>query len=148
LALTHFSECDSSDIVEIGGGYGGLYLAIDYLKNRYKVNIKSYSIIDLPRITKLQEDYLNLFKHDIPLNFFPSTNSGSDILNKNNYLISSYCFSELPQYLQKKYIETLFPKITHGFFAWNNIPLFDFGFKYRLNEYICNIAGYNMYVYF
>jgi hypothetical protein len=53
-----------------------------------------------------------------------------DLPGNNYFFVSTYSFSEICAEFQIKYIETLFPKIIHGFVAWNNIPTYDFGFSF------------------
>jgi len=130
LCLNHFKTTKLHDIVEIGGGYGGLCLAINYLSKKMNINISSYTIIDLPHVSKLQNLYLSKF--DISFNYECITSElfGKNITKNNLFLISNYSFSEILPELQKKYIENLFPKVLHGFITWNHVPVFDFGYTY------------------
>jgi len=148
LILTHYKNYNLTDIVEIGGGYGGLYLAINFLHKNYHVNIRSYTIIDLPSISKFQRLYTSKFNTTISLNCLESTNFGNDINNSNMFFISCYSFSEIPSNLQEQYIKTLFPKISHGFIAWNNIPLYNFGFTYTEEQENPKTGPMNKYVRF
>jgi hypothetical protein len=50
--------------------------------------------------------------------------------------------------LQKQYIATLFPKVSHGFMAWNNIPLYNFGFETKSETEVPLTGPVNKYVYF
>jgi len=149
LILNHAKSLnlDTIDIVEIGGGYGGLCLCIKFFADKFNINISSYRIIDLEHIIKLQEKYLK--HHNInDVNFVNACTFGKDINCENLFLISNYCFSEINMELQKEYIKNLFPKVKHGFIAWNYIDVYNFGFEIKVeNEYplTCNI---NKYVYF
>lgn len=124
LILKHINETKNTNIVELGCGYGGLCLAINFFNTN---RIDSYTCIDLPDIIELQKLYLSNFDISFPINFISSETYGENIQNDNVFLISNYCFSEISSYNQKKYIDILFPKITHGFITWNNIPLYNFG---------------------
>ena len=149
LILTHFKSFNTPvNIVELGGGYGGLYLAICFFAEKYSINIESYTIIDLPIVVKFQQLYLSNFSLKIPIDFIESTTYGSAISKDNLFLISNYCFSEISMENQKKYIENLFPKINHGFFAWNSIPVYDFGFDYSEEEEVPKTGLYNKYIRF
>jgi hypothetical protein len=155
LILSHFkriSQNNEISIVEIGGGYGGLFLAINYFNKYYDVRIKEYNIIDLPRITELQSLYLSKFITEIPIKFHSSDTYGSDIEKKTPlYLISNYCFSEIGSSHREKYIDVLFKKLDHGFITWNKIPIYDFGFKATVLPefpYSSGVLGRNFYVYF
>lgn len=136
LALKELEKNKLKDIVEIGGGYGGLYLAIDFLHKKYLVEINSYNIIDLSPVIKLQQLYTSNFNTEIKLFVNESNLFGSNIDKNNLFLISNYCFSELPREIQSKYIEFLFPKVLHGFITWNHIYTYNFGFSYTEEEEI------------
>lgn len=137
MILSHMNKLGSDtprDIVEIGGGYGGLCFAIHHFAPRYGVRINSYTICDLTNIIKLQELYL---KHVIPntkVDFVDAVTYGADIPHNKMFLISNYCLSEIDSVHQMKYREILFPKVEHGFFVWNAIPLNAMGLGHLYNE--------------
>jgi hypothetical protein len=139
---------DTIDIVEIGGGYGGLCLAIHYFSEKYGVNIKSYRICDLPDIIKLQRLYLQKINSNIKVEFVDSITYGENISSHNMFLISNYCFSEISMEHQNNYREKLFPKISHGFMTWNIIPIYNFGFDMQIEEEIPCTNPSNKYIYF
>ena len=140
------------NIIEVGGGYGGLCLAISFFSKYFNLKIKNYNIIDLDDIIQLQSLYLSNHNLNFNTNFHSSNSYGITIENiDNNFLISNYCFSEIENIHQEKYREILFPKITHGFLVWNHISLYNFGFEYRIeDEYPQTDTMYKMnkYVYF
>lgn len=153
LILTHFnSKCTGQpiQIVEVGGGYGGLCLAINFCLRFFpELAISSYTIIDLEAPTKLQTKYLSFHKLSYSLRTQLAETFGSDIPSgENNYLISNYCFSEIDKLLQAKYVATLFPKLVHGFIAWNNIPLYDIGKTVEYEEEYPKTGPMNLYVRF
>jgi hypothetical protein len=152
LILTHFANKSNNqpiDIVEIGGGYGGLCLAIHTLSKYYPVNIHSYTIIDLDAPRRLQKLYLSHFNLTYPIDFVDASTYGEEIAKQGLFLISNYCFSELDSVFQAKYINHLFHKVSHGFIAWNHIPLYDFGFAFEDINEVPNTGGkYNRYVFF
>jgi putative sugar O-methyltransferase len=130
LIIKHFKTFNQSiNIVEVGGGYGGLFLAIEFFARKYNLEIESYTIIDLPVIVKFQELYLSKFSPRTPIEFIDSTTFGKS-LTKKYFMISNYCFSEIPREIQEQYIRVLIPKVEHGFITWNNIPVYNFGFEY------------------
>lgn len=135
------------DIVELGGGYGGLCLAIYYFSKFYNITINSYSIIDLQPVCELQKLYLKNFEIS-NINFIDSNTFGADIDNDDLFLISNYCFSEISNQLQQKYIKMLFPKVSHGFMVWNHIPVYNFGFKLNIEQEIPQTSNDNKYIYF
>jgi len=113
--------------VEVGCGYGGLALAIDHFSQRYGVTVKSYTMVDLEYPSKLQRLYMSNHVTSFPVTFKRADTFGSDINGKDNFLISCYCFSEISAVDQRNYVNTLFPKCSHGFILWNHIKLYDFG---------------------
>jgi hypothetical protein len=153
LALSHFKSVNDGtpvSIVEIGGGYGGLCLAVDYFNKYYNIPIQEYNIVDLGPAISLQALYLSKFALSIPTKFHSSDTYGSEIVkNSQTYLISNYAFSEITMYHQQKYIDILFPKIDHGFMTWNFIPVYNFGFPTTVTPEVPDTAGgSNRYVRF
>jgi hypothetical protein len=135
------------DIVEVGCGYGGLCLAINFFKEKYDITINSYKLIDLKDAINLQKIYLSML--DIPdVEYIDSDTFGKDIKDSNMFLISNYCFSEISDNLQKMYIESLFPKVSHGFMAWNHINTYNFGFDFKEVEEVPKTGSMNKYIYF
>jgi hypothetical protein len=133
-ALRILQHCKSvgyttPSFVELGGGYGGLFLAIDHFMSRFDIIAKSYTIIDLEPIIRLQELYLSKHYVKTPISFHNAHTHGNAVTGNTNFLISNYCFSEINADAQKKYVEILFPKCNHGFITWNHIPIYDFGKK-------------------
>lgn len=150
LILKHLSNLNLQiiDIVEVGGGYGGLSLAVHHFSEKYGLKINSYTIVDLPSISKLQNLYLNKVAPSLKVDFVDATTFGEGITKQNMFLISNYCFSEISTEFQKKYIDTLFPKVSHGFMAWNMIPTYYFGFEIKEELEYPKTGNFNRYVYF
>lgn len=110
----------ASSFVEVGGGYGGLCLAMFYLS---KTPIQEYHLVDLDPAIRLQRMVLS----ENPNVFYHSSDTfGKDVPN-GCFFISNYCFSEISDSFQKKYIEHLVSRCTHGFLAWNTIPCYSMG---------------------
>jgi hypothetical protein len=140
-------KLENLNIIELGGGYGGLCLALKHFCKKYNIEIKTYKIVDLDEIIKLQEIYhkkLNI--NDVE--YFKASNFGKDIKGEDYFLISNYCFSEISDSLQKKYIKNLFGKVSNGFMAWNFIPVYNFGFDCHIEDEYPLTGGNNKYVYF
>lgn len=150
IILTYMKSLnkDSHDIVEIGGGYGGLCLALNYFSPFYDVKISSYTIVDLKVITQLQTLYLETVKLSYPVSFVDASTYGRDIALTSAFLISNYCFSEIGYDFQNQYLEHLFPKIEHGFMAWNFIPLYEFRKPLRVEDEKPKTGPLNQFVYF
>jgi hypothetical protein len=130
LILNHFSKFSNKiDVVEIGGGYGGLAAAVYFFAPKLNMKVNSYTIIDLPSPLKLQAKYLE--KLGVTgVEFSDAFLYGRD-LRDNLFLISNYAFSELSESMRKSYEAILFPKVRHGYIIWNYIPVYNFGFEYE-----------------
>ena len=112
------------DIIEIGGGYGGLCFFIYKIASLYNIEINSYSIFDLLEPSVLQQKYLSALNIE-NVNCCQLDNFSN--LKNNSVLISNYAFSEISRELQTQYIEKVInPYTTYGFLAWNFIPVYNF----------------------
>ena len=131
LALQHCKDtmtaCDGVTIVEVGGGYGGLCLAVAMLANLYSVVVRRYIIVDRAEALQLQAKYLRDRAGLYPVEFVDAATSGVGIEGSDLFLISNYCFSEISAPAQRQYKECLISRVQHGFFVWNICPVFDFG---------------------
>ena len=113
------------DIIEIGGGYGGLCFFINKLANLFNINVNTYTIFDLPEALQLQKKYLTDELNVINLNFAEINNFTN--IKENSFLVSTYAFSEIPLDLQKDYTNKILnPYTSHGFLAWNFIDIYPF----------------------
>jgi hypothetical protein len=102
------------DVVEIGGGYGGLCFWLQLLKPEL---INNYTIIDLPNANKLQQRCLS------ELNTKVNTISNPNDYKKSNvplFVISNYGYSEFNGYYQHLYRDTILKLADSGFMIWNN----------------------------
>ena len=148
LILQHIYNKNIKDanIIEIGGGYGGLSLFIHKLSVSFGININSYTIFDLKEPSKLQEKYFN--KLNINTKCYTIENFSE--LNKNSFLISNYAFSEFSPETREDYVKKIIePYISHGFLVWNFINFYKFIEKdfNIVDEYPRN-ENNNKYVYF
>jgi hypothetical protein len=134
LILKHYTTKKNQNIVEVGCGYGGLFLAICFFKNKFSITIDKYYFIDLPPVCNLISLYLNSNKEFININYsiVNSQNYGLDIIDNNLFLISNYCFTELDNYNREKYIKHLLPKVSCGFILWQTIFKYDINNAYKL----------------
>jgi hypothetical protein len=147
--FTTFEESKQGlHIVEVGGGYGGLCLAISSFAKHYNVSIASYTIVDIQQPSALQRLYLEYHTLQFPVQFEDASTYGHNINRSGLFLISNYCFSEISFENQNKYREALFPKVKHGFMAWNIIPTYHFGFDMRIEEETPNTGSFNKFVFF
>lgn len=125
LATMAANNMKNADIVEIGGGYGGLCLAISHFASAFDIRIHTYHLVDLADVVELQKQYLA--KH-MPLTnieciqTYDADNFGKDVDSQGRplFLISNYAYAELTATLRNEYKESLFPKVQHGFVIWNS----------------------------
>jgi hypothetical protein len=129
LTLNHIQELGLSrvNIVEVGCGYGGYLLALDYLSAMYDIHIESYTCIDLDVVCKLQMQYLSNFEVSFPVHFQDASEYGKSVKADNLFFVSIYCFSEIDRIHQQGYLTHLIPKASHGLMIWNMKPFFDIG---------------------
>ncbi len=133
LILSHIKELNLNDVslIEIGGGYGGLALFINKLSVLFNINIKSYTIYDLPEVCSL----IDKFSNELNLNITTSNILNTTINHESSFLISNYAYSELPLQIKKTYIDKIFNCINNGLLIWNYVP---FDKKYLENIHITN----------
>jgi hypothetical protein len=131
-ALMILEHCKSvgnmnPNIVEVGCGYGGLALAIDHFKSVFGVQVASYTMVDLDEPSGLQKLYMAQTPTSFPIVFERAATYGANVSGTDNFLVSNYCFSEIPSSEQQGYLRVLFPKCSHGFITWNMIKVYDIG---------------------
>jgi hypothetical protein len=123
LILKYLKYTSLTKIVEVGCGYGGLFLAINHFSKILDIKIENYYFVDLPEITKLIAKYLSMHTENIFINYYihSAYDYGKDIKDENLFFISNYCFTEIDPEHRLKYIDNLFPKIKNGFIIWQTI---------------------------
>jgi len=120
LILDDIKKSESRDIIEIGGGYGGLCFFMFNLAKLFDITIRSYAIFDLLPASLLQEKYLKSL--NIKNTAFFQLEDFSN-LRVGSFLISNYAFSEIEKDLQHKYTQKIInPYTSYGFLAWNRGP--------------------------
>jgi len=122
IILEHYKNTKCKNIVEVGCGYGGLCLAINYFSKLLNIDIKNYNLIDFPEVGNLINCYLDINKDNIQTNvFIHSCNSFREQITDNHlFFISNYCYTEIDELLNDSYSKILLPKITNGFIVWQN----------------------------
>jgi hypothetical protein len=161
--LKHFKETGAKKIVEVGCGYGGLFLAIDHFSKHLGIPIEHYYMVDFPVVCKLIDRYLSWNqptdfpdKTHIPHSFYACNHFGENLPDKDLFLISNYCFTEIGKELMLKYKQHLLPKVSHGYVIYQtiNIPLNELDEFFQAThvevEYpqTCSPNTPNYYVYF
>ena len=117
LILQHAGS-EQTSFVEVGCGYGGLFLALSYLAPS---QIQQYHMVDLDGVLRL----LRLTVGDDPRISFHSSSTFGEHVPNGCFFISNYCFSELNDTLRAFYRDSLLIRMPHGFLAWNFIPYSD-----------------------
>lgn len=125
LILSFMQECKLSeiDVVEIGGGYGGLCFYMYKLSHLFNITINTYSMFDLSEPRALQRKYLETL-NITNVKYLDMSDYWS--LKPNSFLISNYAYSEIEIELQQQYSNTVLKYTSHGFLSWNRIPLYEF----------------------
>ena len=120
LDIYNFFGVIEGNIVEIGGGYGGLCKTLSVLNY-----FKHYSIIDLTEANALAFKYLNKFpelnnKHS---HFDPEyiKNRDNTFLGSPDLVISNYAFSECSRDIQLLYYSKIIKQAHQFYFTYNNI---------------------------
>jgi hypothetical protein len=127
LILNHYKEIYSNNkkipIVEVGCGYGGLFLSINYFSKLLNINIEKYFLIDIDTAANLIELYLEINKNNIHIDYKLHSASlhGSDVNESELYLISNYCFTEIDTENRNKYISILINRCINGFITWQTV---------------------------
>jgi hypothetical protein len=145
------NNVDNRDIIEVGGGYGGLCLAIDFVSKLQSIKIKSYTIIDLEEANTVQAIYLENFTLQYDVTFLSASDYKNKLKSTDYFLISNYCISEINEVLRRDYTRFLFPFVESGFITWNMIPLDENMFKdFRISvETERPLTGqFNLYIHF
>ena len=122
IIIDYIKECklNNLDIIEIGGGYGGLCYFLYNIAELYNININSYSIFDLEKVNNLSSIYLNHQLNNKKINTYTLNDNYKDGLKENSFLISNYAYSEISQKYQDEYTDKIInPYISYGFLTWN-----------------------------
>ena len=113
--MSHFTNLNMFDVVEIGVGYGGQCNIVNHM-----FNLKSYKLIDIEEALSVSKKYLSFFSSFEKLEFC----NMSDIKQQdNNYdlVISNYAFSELNRELQDFYLDKVIRRSKRGYITFNDI---------------------------
>lgn len=93
-----FGDLNGVDLIEIGGGYGGLVKVLSCL---YSFN--SIKLFDLPQPLRLQEKYLEKFGIDVET----YTHQDEFEINENSLVVSNYAWCECDRETRDLYIEKI-----------------------------------------
>ena len=141
VILDYYKTTDCENMAELGCGYGGLFLAINYFANILNISIEKYNIIDLPSANNLIEFYLNLHKDvvTIPYELHESAKYGATVPSGKLFFISNYCYTEIDATNKKLYYINLLKRVDHGFIIWQSLT-FDLKYMNQIFQDISQVA--------
>ena len=131
LILNYYKETMCKNIVELGQGYGGLFLAINAFIGKFPdVQIRKYIMVDMPNSSSLTRKYLEVNNSIITIPYevydsvtmppvIPTTTEAQS--PNESFFVSNYCYTILQESDMKKYKEYLISPCTHGFLVWQTI---------------------------
>jgi len=110
-------------IIELGAGYGGLCLAVQFVVQLFTdVTIDKYVMIDLPHSCTLIRSYLQVHEEflTIPYEVMDDYDTISIEYSSNNeyFFVSNYCFSALSLKWQTHYLSHVLENCQHGWVTW------------------------------
>lgn len=115
-------------ILEIGAGYGGLPLALQFFAPLHGIIIMNIYLIDLREPIKLQKEYLKRHnKYQIVKFIYSDDIDELGELPEDTFLIANYSLSELSNKVCNDYLEYV-KKFRHAYINWNGEP---YGNKYE-----------------
>ena len=111
-----FTNLNDLNIVEIGGGYGGLCKIL----HDVWPDIASYTFFDLPCANKLSTKYLANFPSIKNIKHVDGTGTMEEFVDSSvDLVISNYGYSEVNQEGRKKYDEVVLKKSKRGYMMIN-----------------------------
>jgi putative sugar O-methyltransferase len=113
--LNYFKGIEIKNIVEIGGGYGGLCKVMSSV-----IDFDNYLLFDLPQPNKLSKKYISMFP-DIEPKVQILTIDELEELEGVDLVVSNYAFSELSRDLQDEYYEKIISKSSNFYMMFNPI---------------------------
>jgi hypothetical protein len=129
VILKYYNDTECENMVEVGCGYGGLFLAINYFAKFMNSTINKYNMVDLKDVGLLIDKYINANSANIhiPYGIYDASFYGAEIEDTKLFFISNYCFTEIDLYHRKMYEDILLKKTTNGFITWqtcfDHIPI-------------------------
>ena len=109
------------NIVEIGCGFGDIYIILNMMSDHYDIKFK-YTIIDLDDWIKVIKTYFEKMNQNIDnLNFVNYSDITNNTYNIKKYdlCISKYAYSELNGHIRQLYINTIISNTLYNYIIWN-----------------------------
>jgi mRNA-degrading endonuclease HigB of HigAB toxin-antitoxin module len=122
VILKYYRSSECENMVELGCGYGGLFMAIDYFANILNINIVKYHMVDVPEPNNLINFYLNLHKDTVKLSYelHEAANYGTTVPSGKLFFISNYCYTEIDTIHKERYYSNLIKRTDNGFIIWQS----------------------------
>jgi hypothetical protein len=127
-----FGSLRGTSICEIGVGYGGQCRVIDdYFQPR------RYCLVDLRPALNLAEAWLSRF----PLQCTISFRTMNELeYTESDLVISNYAFTELPRWIQERYMEKIISRSKRGYITFNRMNPAHFS-SFTVEELLARIPG-------
>ena len=110
------SGFDIKNIVEIGGGYGGLCKSLSVL-----IEYQNYLLVDLHEVNHLSKKYLSkFFDLENKIIHFDCDKIKNNEVENIDLLISNYAFSECGREIQNVYYQNLIKNSKRFYMVYNN----------------------------
>jgi len=117
----HDSGCTSTDVLEIGAGYGGLALYMRGLCDLFGVTINHYTTLDLLEVSRLQAAYATAVGIDMEA-IHGSDGAAIDRIMSypgKKSVFSCYAYAEFDERTQEWYADKILQHTDHGLLIWN-----------------------------
>jgi len=128
VLINVYKSSGCRNMVELGSGYGGLYLAVHIVLPLFTdVIIDKYVMIDLQDSCVLTGSYLKVHVEDtiVPYEIIEGVDARDtgDVFSRiippnNSFFVSNYCLSALSVELQTQYRIQLLDHCSHGWVTW------------------------------
>lgn len=112
---TYFDKKEIKNIVEIGGGYGGLCKVLSSV-----IDFDNYVLFDLQQVNELSQKYISKFD-DLKDRVQSFTLDQLTEIDGIDLLISNYAFSEVSRDIQDQYYDNVIKKSKNIYMVFNQI---------------------------
>lgn len=107
------------NVVEIGGGYGGLAFWIRGICHYFRTDVARYAMFDLRDVSKLQQKVLAALEVDAFALDGTRSDTRWETFGTPSFGVSMYAFSEFDQATRDWYAERVLKQCGHGLMVWN-----------------------------
>jgi hypothetical protein len=123
VILNYYKTTECENMVELGPGYGGLFLAINFFAKIMNIRINKFYLIDIPGANNLTNFYLNLHKDNITISYelHEASKYGTTVPSGKLFFISNYCYTDIETEEKEYYYSNLIKRTDNGFIIWQSI---------------------------